>query len=246
MRVILISTTGLPMFTCGFFCNGTCTSYLFAIVTNLFMVVNPQVVPLANQDFPEVIWSANRDHPVRDGATLQLTATGELVLKDVDRSIVWTSNSNGQSIAGMKLTQDGNLALFDVDNSMIWQSFDHPTDCLITGQKLFQGQKLIPSVSSTDWTAQKDLFSLEITDKGMFAYVESNPPQVYFRKLVYGITPENYVVFSDRSLCFLIDRPSYCKSVIDVPPAFPFQYIKLMPDGHLKVFGWGTYNGTKM
>ncbi|CAI9296512.1 unnamed protein product [Lactuca saligna] len=245
IRVILLRTSGLPMFTCGFFCNGTCTSYLFAIIINLFMVVNPQVVPYTNKDSPEVIWSANRDNPVREGAILSLNEAGELVLHDVDGSIVWTTNTNGQSTAGMNLTDKGNLMLFDDHNSMVWQSFDHPTDCLVAGQKLFQGQKLIPSVSLTDWTAQKDLFSLQVTDKGLFAYVESNPPQVYFRKLVNGINPENYVVFLDRSLCFFIfsTRPNYCKSVIDIPPAFPFQFIKLMPDGHLKVFGWDAFEG---
>ncbi|KAF5771590.1 putative non-specific serine/threonine protein kinase [Helianthus annuus] len=79
----------------------------------------------------------------------------------------------------MKLTDTGNLVLFNVNGSVVWQSFDHPTDCLVPGQRLFQGQQLIPSVSSTDWTAQKGLYSLQVTDQ-LFASVGSNPPQVYY------------------------------------------------------------------
>ncbi|CAI9301986.1 unnamed protein product [Lactuca saligna] len=118
-------------FTCGFFCNGAYTIYLFAI--------------LLNQYDPRVIWSANRDNPVSKGAILNFTAAGELVLQDADGSIVWTTNTTGKSVAGMKLNDNGNLVLFDSHNSMVWQSFDHPTECLVKGKKLYQLQKLIPS-----------------------------------------------------------------------------------------------------
>ncbi|CAI9280756.1 unnamed protein product [Lactuca saligna] len=143
-------------FRCGFFCNGTCTSYLFAIV-----VINITTT----RDSLGVIWSANRDILVREGAILNFTATGELMLQDVDGSIVWTTNTTGKSVASMNLTEDGNLRLLNVHNLTVWQSFDHPTDCLLPGQKLFQGQKLIPSVSSTNWTPQVDLYSLQFNEK---------------------------------------------------------------------------------
>uniref|UniRef100_K4CG99 non-specific serine/threonine protein kinase n=1 Tax=Solanum lycopersicum TaxID=4081 RepID=K4CG99_SOLLC len=37
----------------------------------------------------------------------------------------------------------GNLVLFDKRKRTIWQSFDHPTDSLLPGQKLVSGRKLI-------------------------------------------------------------------------------------------------------
>ncbi|CAK9181622.1 unnamed protein product [Ilex paraguariensis] len=40
----------------------------------------------------------------------------------------------------------GNLVLFDRNNATVWQSFDQPTDCLVPGQKLLSGQKLIASI----------------------------------------------------------------------------------------------------
>ncbi|CAI9296510.1 unnamed protein product [Lactuca saligna] len=221
-------------FACGFFCNGTCTSYLFAIVINLFN---------SHKDFPDVIWSANRDYPVKLGAILNLTASGELVLQEVDGSSVWTTNTAGKSIAGINLTDEGNLMLFDVQNLTVWQSFDHPTDCLVPGQKLLQGQKLIPSVSSTNWTAQKDLYSFQVEQKGLFAYVGSNPPQAYYSYLVPEKDTNNtsYLQLFDRSLCFFFfatDRPGYCESVNDLSPEYTLWYVKITPDGHVKAFGW--------
>ncbi|XP_023741239.1 G-type lectin S-receptor-like serine/threonine-protein kinase SD2-5 [Lactuca sativa] len=198
-------------FACGFFCNGTCTSFLFAILFN----TNDHVI----------LWSANRDNPVRESAILNFTAAGELVLQDVDGSTVWTTNTTEKSVAFMNLTDKGNLMLFDNTKSMVWQSFDHPTDCLLPGQKLFQGQKLIPSVSSTNWTAQKDSYSLQLTHEGLFAYVGSNPPQVYFPSFGIDIDMINsYFKFFNGSLSF-VDSMQYS-----------LQYVKLMPDGHLKGF----------
>ncbi|MFS7993777.1 putative non-specific serine/threonine protein kinase [Helianthus anomalus] len=114
---------------------------------------------------------------------------------------------------------------------MVWQSFDRPTDCLVPGQRLFQGQQLTPSISSTNWTAQKGFFSLQVslqvTDKGLFASVGSNPPQAYYSKLVSGKDTNKGRRY-----------PGDPDEVITIPPASLVQYMKLMPDGHLKVFKW--------
>ncbi|KAJ0713730.1 putative protein kinase RLK-Pelle-SD-2b family [Helianthus annuus] len=182
IRSILLRGSLGTTFACGFYCDGSCTSYLFAV----FIILSERykINGYVYVSFPQVVWSANRDSPVSIGATLNFTATGELVLQDVDGSTVWSTNTTGKSVVGMNLTDDGNLVLFDVNGSVVWQSFDYPTDCLLPRQRLFQGQQLIPSVSSTNWTAQKG-------------------------------DPDRY---------------------IDIPFASSAQYMKFMPDGHLKVF----------
>ncbi|PWA64335.1 Apple-like protein [Artemisia annua] len=223
-------------FACGFLYNGTnMLSYQFAIfVAQIFSdFVYPQVV----------IWSANRDHEVGNGAILNFTATGDLVLQDVDGSIVWTTNTRGKSVAGMNLTDTGNLVLFDVSGSVVWQSFDYPTDCLVLGQRLYQGQQLVPSVSSTNSTAQKGLFNLQVTDDSLVAYVGSRPAQAYhsypfIRNDTYK--GRRYIRFLNGSLSFYIfsAEPDDSEFVIPIPQASPFQFIKLMPNGHLKLFDW--------
>ncbi|KAJ0847480.1 putative protein kinase RLK-Pelle-SD-2b family [Helianthus annuus] len=237
IRLILLRGTSGIKFACGFYCNGNCTSYLFAV----FIINIRSNIPA------QVVWSANRDYPVSDGAILNFTSTGELMLQDVNGSKVWTTNTTGKSVVGMNLTDSGNLVLFDVNGSVVWQSFDYPTDCLLPGQRLFQGQQLIPSVSSTNLTAQKGLFSLQVTDEGLFAYVGSNPPQIYYERTGFD-SYENgelkFIRFLNGSLSFFFsfDEPGDRDTYIQIPFASSAQYMKFMPDGHLKVFeskeGW--------
>ncbi|KAJ9554549.1 hypothetical protein OSB04_018594 [Centaurea solstitialis] len=198
-------------FVCGFFCNGTCTSYIFSIFIIHYI--------MGDRDGyrSDAIWFANENHLIRQDATLNLTAAGELVLQDVDGTKVWTTNTAGKSVVGMNLTGTGNLVLFDANNSVVWQSFDHPKDCFLPEQAktpeqtLAAGQKLVSSVSLTNWT--KGQYFLQVTEKGLFAYVESSPPQLYYRD-------------SESDLSF--------------PPSVSSQYMKLMPDGHLQLFQWQT------
>ncbi|XP_076905032.1 G-type lectin S-receptor-like serine/threonine-protein kinase SD2-5 [Bidens hawaiensis] len=300
VRAILLRGFVGPNFACGFYCSGTCTSYLFAIF--IVQTNSGGGITLPASGFPQVVWSANRDYPVSDGAILNFTATGELVLQDADGSTVWTTNTTGRSIAGLNLTDDGNLVLFDDNSSVVWQSFDYPTDCLVLGQRLYQGQQLIPSVSSTNWTAQKGLFSLQVTNKGLFAYVGSNPPQAYYslpvsgkdkhkgrryvslcqmgiwstnwtaQKGLFSLQVTNkglfayvgsnppqayyslpvsgkdkhkgrrYVRFLNGSLSLFIlsTEPSDPDDDLFIPKASSVQYMKFMPNGHLKVFEWET------
>ncbi|XP_028071737.1 G-type lectin S-receptor-like serine/threonine-protein kinase At5g24080 [Camellia sinensis] len=105
-------------------------------------------------DAPQLVWSANRNHPVKLNATLQLTQDGNLTLADSDGTSVWSTYTGGgnYSVAGLNLTEDGNLVLFDRNNAMVWQSFHHPTDSLLVGQGLVLGQKLTSSTSASNWS----------------------------------------------------------------------------------------------
>ncbi|KAI3730408.1 hypothetical protein L1987_61578 [Smallanthus sonchifolius] len=233
-RFILFRETNVAQFICGFYCEEECTSYIFAIF----------ITPTTYGKDAQVVWSANRDYPVRYNAMLSFTAAGELVLKDVDGSMVWTTGTAGKSVAGMNLTDTGNLVLFDDQNSVVWQSFDHPTDCLLLGQELFTGQKLKSSVSLTN--SSEGMYSLQLTEKSLFAYVESNPPQTYYRRFVYPYDNDKhkartYIRFLNGSLSLFIhpsepSDPNYYWIVI--PEASSAQYMKLMPNGHLQVFEW--------
>ncbi|KAI3730409.1 hypothetical protein L1987_61579 [Smallanthus sonchifolius] len=157
-------------------------------------------------------------------------------------STTWTNNGTTLPL----LLRESSVAAvaFSVkeNNSAVWQSFDHPTDCLLPGQNLFQGQKLKSSVSLTNSTDQEGMFSLQITDKGLFAYVESNPPQAYYsRPDVYGDNTykgRRYMRFLNGVLNLCVESSEQPYDWIDISPASSAQYMKLMPDGHLQVFEW--------
>ncbi|KAK9048464.1 hypothetical protein SSX86_032571 [Deinandra increscens subsp. villosa] len=53
-------------FACGFYCNGNCTSFLFAV-----FIFKPNIG--GGSFYPQVVWSANRDHLVSDALKLLLS-----------------------------------------------------------------------------------------------------------------------------------------------------------------------------
>lgn len=116
-----------------------------------------------------VIWSANQASPVRENATLEITLDGNLVLRDVDGSLVWSSNSSGQSVAGMEIWDTGNLVLLNRRYATVWQSFDHPTDTMVPGQSLMEGTRLTSSSSATNTTANQ--FYITVRPDGLSAYI---------------------------------------------------------------------------
>ncbi|XP_022001415.1 G-type lectin S-receptor-like serine/threonine-protein kinase SD2-5 [Helianthus annuus] len=226
---ILRRESNVAVFTCGFFCEDNCTSYYFAIF------ISPTTESPGQYKH---VWSAKKNYDYlnpthRENPILNFTAAGDLVLEDVDGFIYWKTDTAGKSVAGMNLTDTGNLVLFDHRNSVVWQSFDDPTDSLLPGQKLFQGQEL----QSRDGAS-----SLQLTDKGLFGYAYYN--ELYYRWLVYGKGTNKgrrYMKFSNGSLSICIEyssEPSDPVGVIGIPEASSAQYMKLMPDGHLQVFEW--------
>ncbi|KAF5808443.1 putative protein kinase RLK-Pelle-SD-2b family [Helianthus annuus] len=234
---ILRRETNVAVFSCGFFCEDNCTFYYFAIF------ISPSTESPGQSKF---VWSAKQ--PVRENAILNFTAAGDLVLED--GFIVWKTDTAGKSVAGMNLTDTGNLVLFDHQNFVVWQSFHDPTDsllpgqmlfqdCLLLGQKLYKGQKLKSSASSSNFS--EGMFSLQVTNEGLFGYIESNPPQVYYRMdITYDdtIKERKYIRFLNGSLSFFVhsSKPSNPDKVIGIQGVSPAQYMKLMPDGHLQVF----------
>ncbi|XP_057511102.1 G-type lectin S-receptor-like serine/threonine-protein kinase SD2-5 [Actinidia eriantha] len=202
-------------FFCGFWCNNGRGACLFAIL------LSPDTT------YPQLVWSANRDSPVRQNATLRFTQNGDLILEHDDGSFVWSTNTGGKSVSGLNLTEEGNLVLYDKNNEKVWQSFDHPTDSLLLGQKLVLGNKLTASASKSNWNRGSFSLAVQYAD-GLVAYVESDPPQYYFEH--YFKAPNTpYIQFKNGSF-----------NRFSIPPASAaqLQFMKLEPDGHLKVYEW--------
>ncbi|KAL6328937.1 hypothetical protein AAG906_007227 [Vitis piasezkii] len=122
-----------------------------------------------DEDYPRLVWSANRNSPLKLNATLELTEQGDLI---------WSTDTSGKNVSGLNLTETGDLVLFNTENSAVWESFHHPTDSLVVGQSLLDGMKLTASISDSNWT--EGLFSILPTTHGFVAQLESNPPQLYY------------------------------------------------------------------
>ncbi|KAL8506335.1 hypothetical protein ACS0TY_017272 [Phlomoides rotata] len=234
VRAILLRGAFGPRYAAGFYCNGNCETYVFAIFivqTNSGGgIVQPAI------GFPQVVWSANRNKPVRINATLELTGAGDLILRDADGSLAWSTNTAGKSAVGLNMTETGNLVLFNAKNSVVWQSFDHPTDALVPGQVLKSGMNL---------TENGGRFSVWMKEEGLVAYAEGYPPQVYYENLFRSSKQKreaSYARFENGSLTLFQSskRPLNQVIRIPIPVATSAQYMKLGIDGHVRVFEWGS------
>ncbi|KAE9466119.1 hypothetical protein C3L33_01988, partial [Rhododendron williamsianum] len=88
-------------------------------------------------DSGTIIWSANRNSPVSNSAMLHLTSTS-LSITDDSGNLIWSTPPfrSPSTIALLQLQDSGNLVLLDQFNHSLWESFDHPTDTIVMGQRL--------------------------------------------------------------------------------------------------------------
>lgn len=221
-----------PHFAFGFYCGANSTSFYLAVFLHY---------PEKDTGFPQVVWSANRNSPVKVNSTLEFTQEGDLALKDVDDVLVWSTNTSGRSVVGLELTAKGNLVLSDESSAAVWQSCDYPTDTLVLGQKLIDGQKLIASTSAIN--GSEGMYYVSATDEGLFSYIQSDPPLYYYSSLVPQIKlseEPSYVKFLNGSLAFYIRNAEPYPPDREIPfsPGSLFQYMQLGSDGHLRVYDW--------
>lgn len=136
--------------------------------------------------------------------------------------------------------------LFDKNKRRVWQSFDHPTDTLLPGQKLSVGQKLTPSISLTNYT-DRGVLSLSMAEEGLIALLETDPPQVY-SEVVFGfeanesehalyskLTKRDFYLFTNYEVYSVEDIYHHDTSA---------QYLKLGSDGHFNHYEWYQHGNT--
>ncbi|KAM3258423.1 hypothetical protein ACQJBY_050281 [Aegilops geniculata] len=121
------------------------------------------------------VWIANRETPISDPASSELTVwtDGNLVLLNKSRSIFWSSNTPTTTGASnttivVVLLNTGNLVLTYASNTsnIIWQSFNHPTDTQLPGMKFGRNKLTGVSDRHVSWRNYMDpspgLFSVSM------------------------------------------------------------------------------------
>uniref|UniRef100_A0A0D9W3A9 Receptor-like serine/threonine-protein kinase n=1 Tax=Leersia perrieri TaxID=77586 RepID=A0A0D9W3A9_9ORYZ len=230
-----------PSFAAGFFCDPPCKAFLFAVF--IVYTNSGAGITLPVNGIAQVIWSANRESPVGENASIELTGDGNLVLHEANGTLVWSSNTSSQSVAGMDISENGNLVLFDQTKKTVWQSFEHPTDVLVPGQSLLQGMRLRANTSATNWTESK--MYMTVLSDGLYGYVESTPPQLYYKfQVSTNKTSKDptRVTFMNGSLSILLQstKPRNPDASITLPTAKSTQYIRFESDGHLRLYEWSS------
>ncbi|XP_010432736.1 PREDICTED: G-type lectin S-receptor-like serine/threonine-protein kinase SD2-5 [Camelina sativa] len=160
----------------GIFLNSNNSDFGFGFVTTQASVTL-FTLSIIHKSSTKLIWSANRASPVSNSDNLVFDDNGNVVLRGEEGGTeVWRLDNSGKNASRMELRDSGNLVLVSVDGTSIWESFDHPTDTLITNQAFKQGMKLTSNPSSSNMT-----FALEIKSGDMVLSVNSlTPPQAYW------------------------------------------------------------------
>ncbi|PIA33930.1 hypothetical protein AQUCO_03900053v1 [Aquilegia coerulea] len=200
------------------------------------LVISARINCYQDNDLESVLWFANRYMPATENATLQFNSEGDLILREVNGSIVWSTNTSGKSVVGMRITATGGLLLYDANNTTIWSSFDEQlTNTWLPGRKLVHGQRI---------TATEGKFYLSVTDCGLCAFINSNAPQRYRKYFTLGRSnyPENVqrsIQVKTGSLNFSDGKDGSPISVDYISDSGNgFQYMRLDNDGHLRVYQW--------
>ncbi|VAH53711.1 unnamed protein product [Triticum turgidum subsp. durum] len=114
-------------------------------------------------DIPErtYVWVANRDNPIGSGLSgkLVLTNSSDLVLSDSKGRILWRTTNNltaGGDGAVALLLEGGNFVVQLQNFTQIWQSYDHPTDTILPGFKLWANYKTHTAVRIVAWKGPQD------------------------------------------------------------------------------------------
>jgi hypothetical protein len=142
----LVSKSGV--FALGFFSPATSNQSLF--------------LGIWYNNIPErtYVWVANRDNPITtpSSAMLAISNSSDLVLSDSKGRTVWTTMANvtGGDGAYAVLLDSGNLVLRLSNNATIWQSFDHPTDTILSNMKILLRYKEQVGMRLVAWKGLDD------------------------------------------------------------------------------------------
>ncbi|EEF46440.1 hypothetical protein RCOM_1493530 [Ricinus communis] len=148
---------------CGFYGHRTRNSFFFAV----FAVQATTDSNIIHSTPPQILWIANRASPVKENASLDFTKVGNLVLKDADSKLIWSSHTS--SVDRMQVTGNGTLQLVSeydyayMSGNIIWESLDYPTD--------------MASKSSP--------FRLYSEDNNLYALIGSDTISEIYREILY-------------------------------------------------------------
>ncbi|KAI4378352.1 hypothetical protein MLD38_015843 [Melastoma candidum] len=249
LRAILYREAGYVKYACGFYCEANCKVPRFSF--SVLLIADHAIVtpPVSDGSFnPTVIWSSNGDNLVSANAILELTDEGNLVFKDSDKdSTVWSAGTSGKNVAGINLTDTGNLVLFDKDDQIVWQSFNHPTDTLLSGQKMMVGNELVTIVSEAN-RLEQTVFSLALTTHGLYATVGRKTPLSYF-SFHHELSHDSYLTISDGSVVLQPKDTTAGADAKLVVSSTGFmvtaRYFRMHADGHLRAYGYDALGGSR-
>ncbi|CAJ2645337.1 unnamed protein product [Trifolium pratense] len=134
-----------------------------------------------------VVWVANGAKPINDSSsgTLTLNNTGNLVLKQHDKVVWYTTSQQDSPNPIAQLLDSGNLVIRDRKETnpeaYLWQSFDYPCDTILPWMKLGWNLRTHTETRMTSWKSPED----------------PSPGDFYLGYLLYNY-PEQYLMLGTK------------------------------------------------
>ncbi|XP_026400033.1 G-type lectin S-receptor-like serine/threonine-protein kinase RLK1 [Papaver somniferum] len=102
-----------------------------------------------NSPTKTLVWTANRnDPPLYAPSSILFTDEGNLILQMADNKDKPLLHDVPEPGLYAVMHDNGNFVLYGSNSRVIWESFDYPTDTILGGQKLQNGDGLISSMTS--------------------------------------------------------------------------------------------------
>ncbi|KAB1223471.1 G-type lectin S-receptor-like serine/threonine-protein kinase RLK1 [Morella rubra] len=157
-----------------------------------------------------VVWTANRDEPlVSSNATLLFETDGSLLLQGTGGRVVIAASIGAASSASM--LNSGNFVLYNSSQQIIWQSFDYPTDTILSSQRLLAGQQLLSSISESDHST--GIFRLKMqSDGNLVQYPVDTPdtaPYAYYASGTNGWGDKGTLNLDADGYLYLLNGTGY-------------------------------------
>jgi len=131
---------------------------------------------IIHQETSTVIWTANRRTLVANSDNFVFDNKGSVTLQ-AGGKVIWSPKTDGKSVSSIQLENSGNLVFLSSDNTTVWQSFNHPTDTLVSNQDFTQGMRLS---SDLDVGHRNLTYFLEIKSGYLNLYAGYRTSQVYW------------------------------------------------------------------
>ncbi|XVE50641.1 hypothetical protein DITRI_Ditri01bG0180000 [Diplodiscus trichospermus] len=148
-----------------------------------------------------IVWYANRKKPVTDKESkVELTMTGQLVLKDPQGQELWRSEriTNDSQVSHAAMLDTGNFVIASRKSGNIWESFKYPTDTILPGQELNVDGNLLSALTETSYNEGK--YQLRF-NKG---FLILNQIDMFTRKPYNG-----YFSFGNKSDRLIFNKSAY-------------------------------------
>ncbi|KAK2988282.1 hypothetical protein RJ640_016862 [Escallonia rubra] len=158
-----------------------------------------------------IVWTANRDDPpVSRNATLLLTTDGRLVLQLMQGQETSIAIPD-EPASSASMLDSGNFVLYSPDQRIVWQSFEHPTETLLPGQRLTASQQLFSSISQTNHST--GMFRLQMqADGNLVAYpiktTGYTPQDAYWSTGTFGTGDNVTLNLDDDGRLYLLNSNS--------------------------------------